>query len=184
MNPVIELLQSRVSCPKLMAPAPSQKEIDQIMACAMRAPDHARLKPWRYYLVSGESRAVLGDVFAQVAQKDINASADKIEKCRNMPMRAPMLIVAVCNPQANPKVPSLEQFLAVGAGVQNIQLAINSLGYSSVWRTGDMVHAPEVKKAFDVSEEGEIIAFLYVGTAQKIPAKPMIDTSEFVQNWK
>jgi nitroreductase len=167
-----------------MAPAPSQEEIDQIMACAMRAPDHARLKPWRYYLVSGESRAVLGDVFAQVAQKDTNASADKIEKCRNMPMRAPMLIVAVCNPQANPKVPSLEQFLAVGAGVQNIQLAINSLGYSSVWRTGDMVHAPEVKKAFDVSEEGEIIAFLYVGTAQKIPAKPMVDTSEFVQNWK
>lgn len=184
MNPVIELLQNRVSCPKLMSPAPNQAELDQIMACAMRAPDHARLKPWRYYIVQDKSRSALGDVFAQVASKDSNAASDKIEKCRNMPMRAPMIIVAVCNPQVNPKVPSLEQFLAVGAGVQNIQLAINSLGYSSVWRTGDMVHAPEVKKAFDVSEEGEIIAFLYVGTAQKVPAKPNVDASEYVHNWK
>jgi len=184
LNPVIELLQSRVSCPKLMEPAPNQAELDQIMDCAMRAPDHARLKPWRYYVVQGEALNKLGDVFAQVAQKDSCASADKIEKCRNMPSRAPMLIVAVCNPQENPKVPSLEQFLAVGAGVQNIQLAINSLGYSSVWRTGDMVHAPEVKKAFDVNEEGEIIAFLYVGTAQKVPVKPVVDASEYVKNWK
>ena len=182
MNTVIELLQNRVSCPKLMAPAPKQDELQQILACAARAPDHARLKPWFYHMVQGNALVKLGETFVSaLGEQDI--AKDKLEKTRNMPLRAPLVIVAVCEPQENAKVPVMEQILAVGAGIQNMQIAISSLGYGSIWRTGDMAHSDLVKQAFGVSEQGEIVGFLYVGTPEKIPTKPFINIDSCVKYW-
>ena len=93
------------------------------------------------------------------------------------------MIVAVWEPQANNKVPELEQILAVGAGVQNMQLAISALGYGSVWRTGEMAEAPLVKEAFNIGENGHIVAFLYVGTPEKTPTKPEVAIDDYVNYW-
>ena len=183
LNPVIELLQNRVSCPKLTQPAPSEGELTEIFNCAMRAPDHARLRPWRYHVVQGQAREALGEVFAQVARESGECSEAKIEKCKNMPLRSPLMVVAVCEVQANNKVPEIEQLLAVGAGVQNMQIAISSLGYGSVWRTGEMAEAPLVKEAFNISDKGHIVAFLYIGTPEKSPNKPELDMAQYVSHW-
>jgi nitroreductase len=182
LNTVIELLQNRVSCPKLVAPAPNQDELQQILACALRAPDHARLKPWFYHVIQGEGLIKLGDIFAE-SLADQPVAQDKLEKTRNMPLRAPLIIVAVCEPQENTKVSALEQILAVGAAIQNMQVAISSLGYGSIWRTGDMAHAKVVKHAFDLSEQGEIVGFLYVGTPEKLPSKPNTSLEGYVKYW-
>lgn len=181
MNTVIELLQNRVSCPKLVAPAPNQDELEQILACALRAPDHARLKPWVYHIIQGEGLVKLGHIFVDALDNDV--AEDKLEKTRNMPMRAPLMIVAVCEPQENAKVPALDQILAVGAGIQNMQIAISSLGYGSIWRTGEMAYSSTVKDAFNVSEQGEIVGFLYVGTPEKIPNKPSTSLNDCVKYW-
>jgi nitroreductase len=183
LNTVIELLQNRVSCPKLVAPAPGQDELEQILACAVRAPDHARLKPWFYHVLQGDALVKLGDTFVQTLDAE-SAAQDKIDKTRNMPLRSPMMIVAVCEPKANPKVPVMEQLLAVGASIQNMQIAISSLGYGSIWRTGDMAHASVVKELFGLSEQGEIVGFLYVGTPDKIPSKPSTNIDEYVKYWE
>ncbi|MEH6346462.1 MAG: nitroreductase [Bermanella sp.] len=184
MNPVIDLIKNRVSCPKLTLPGPSESEIEQIFACALRAPDHGRIRPWRFHVVAGDARESLGQVFANVAQESGDCIDAKVEKCRNMPLRSPLMVVAVCEPQQNNKVPEIEQILAVGAAVQNMQIAISSLGYASVWRTGEMAAAKLVKTAFDVSEQGSIVAFLYIGTAEKAPNKPELEISSYVSRWK
>lgn len=181
MNTVIQTIQNRVSSPRLKAPAPTDTELNEILLCAMRAPDHARLKPWKYHVVSGEGLMKLGEVFASCA--GVDAPQDKVEKCRNMPKRAPLMLVAVCEPQENAKVPAMEQILAVGAGIQNMQIAINSLGYSSIWRTGDMAHAQAVKEYFGVSDSGEIVGFLYIGTAEKALQTPSLSLDGYVQYW-
>ncbi len=183
MNSIIDLIKNRVSCPRLTEPAPSEAEMVEVYSCAMRAPDHARLKPWKYHVVQGTARETLGEVFAQVAKANGDCSDAKIDKCRNMPLRSPLMVVAVCEPQTNNKVPELEQLLSVGAGVQNMQLAISALGYGSVWRTGEMAEAPLVKEAFNVSEKGRIVAFLYVGTPEKTPNKPEVAIDDYVNHW-
>ena len=183
MNPVIDLIKNRVSCPRLTQPGPSDQQIEQIISCGVRAPDHGRLRPWRFHVVHGEARVKLGEVFANVASESGECSQSKIDKCRNMPLRSPLMVVAVCEPQTNNKVPEIEQLLAVGAAVQNMQIAISSLGFGSVWRTGEMADAPLVKKAFDVSEKGSIVAFLYIGTPEKTPVKPELNLSDYVNNW-
>ena len=166
-----------------MSPGPSEAQIKQIFACGLRAPDHGRLRPWKYHVVQGLAREKLGEVFAEVAMESGDCSHAKIDKCRNMPLRSPLMIVAVCEPQANNKVPELEQLLSVGAGVQNMQIAISSLGFGSVWRTGEMAEAKQVKEAFNVSDKGHIVAFLYVGTPEKEPNKPELNADQYVKTW-
>lgn len=182
MNSVIELLQKRASSPKLDAPAPSQKEIEQILRCGLRAPDHGRLKPWRFHIVQGAQLAELGHLFAEVAEaKDKNPA--KVEKSRNMPLRAPLMIVATCHPYENGKIPVSEQILAVGAAIQNMQVAISSLGYGSIWRTGEFAYEEKVKHAFDVPEQGEIVGFLYIGTPAITNYAPEVELDGYVKEW-
>jgi nitroreductase len=184
MNSVIELLKNRVSCPKLTSPGPKQDELEQMLACGLRAPDHARLKPWRFHVLQGVALNKLGEVFEQAASAGGEISEDKRVKCRNMPLRAPLMIVAVCEPTMNPKVPEVDQLLAVGAAVQNIQLAANSLGYGSIWRTGEMATSKVVKNAFNLSLEGKIVGFLYVGTPEKQPNHPGIQGEDLINYWE
>ncbi|WP_396586689.1 nitroreductase [Bermanella sp. R86510] len=181
MNKVIELLQNRASSPKLMAPAPNQEELEQILKCALRAPDHGRLKPWRFHILQGEQLKELGELFAEAVQKDEQPEV-KVEKCRNMPQRAPMMIVASCHPFENPKIPQQEQVLAVGAAIQNMQIAISSLGYASIWRTGEMAYHPHIEKAFGVPNNGQIVGFIYIGTAAAPLTAPETTTAEYVTN--
>jgi len=166
-----------------MAPGPNRDELEQILSCGLRGPDHGRLKPWRFSIVRDSAREKLGGVFAQAALARGDCSQAKVDKCRNMPLRAPVLLVAVCEPQLNSKIPLADQVLAVGAAVQNMQIAISALGYSSIWRTGDMVPAKEVREAFKVSDDGSIVAFLYIGTAQDSPKLPLVDLQPFVSDW-
>lgn len=182
LNRIVELLQNRVSSPKLIEPAPANDELQDILACGLRAPDHGRLKPWRLHVVSGDGLDKLGVIFAKQAMES-GSVADKIEKCRNMPNRAPLLIVAVCEPVASAKVPEFEQVLSVGAAIQNMQIAISALGYASIWRTGEMAVAPSVIQSFSDKPNASIVGFIYVGTAEKELSAPDLDPAEYVKYW-
>lgn len=180
----INMIQNRVSSPKLSEPAPTAEQLNNALACALRAPDHARLKPWRYWLIQGDARIELGHIFAKaLLDEDPEASADKVTKHENMPLRSPTMVVAVCEPTDNPKVPKTEQLLSVGAGLQNLQLALTAMGYGSIWRTGTMAHSPVVRDAFEVSDEGEIVGFIYIGTPEKTGRAPELDINDYVRDW-
>ncbi len=52
---MLQGLQSRVSMPLLVAPAPNSEQLENIWQAALRAPDHGNLKPYRFILVEGEA---------------------------------------------------------------------------------------------------------------------------------
>ena len=105
-NPLVQLMQSRISSPRLMAPAPSAEVLERVYQCALRAPDHMMLKPWRYLVVEEASREALGRIFADsAATQEAELSEHQLEKYRAMPMRAPMMVIAVSSNIDHPKVP-------------------------------------------------------------------------------
>ena len=69
----IETLLTRKSSPRLDEPSPSPEELDLIFQSALRAPDHAALKPWKFIKVSGEGRGKLAKASLE-ALKKINPS--------------------------------------------------------------------------------------------------------------
>jgi hypothetical protein len=48
----------------LVAPGPTEDEIRQLVRAASRAPDHMRLKPFRFVSIGPDARESLADVFS------------------------------------------------------------------------------------------------------------------------
>lgn len=185
MSDIIEHIIGRQSCPRLLAPAPNRDEIEKVLRCAMKAPDHARLKPWRFVVLTGAARDKLGELFASIKRaEDPEVAEAQLDNARKKPLRAPMIIVAIAEHKEHPKVPIIEQNVAVGCAVQNMQLALSGLGYGAMWRTGSMAFHPDVKRYFDAKPSDEIIAFLYVGTPDCYGKPPEIQqVSETTAFW-
>lgn len=179
------LLQQRVSVSKLQLPAPSVDQLKEVFKAAVRAADHGKLQPWRFLVIQTQGLEALSEVFVTAALKvDANASPAFIDKCRNMPKRAPMIIVAIANCQDNVKVPRQEQIIACGAAVQNMLNAFFYLGYGAIWRTGDMARDPYVLQQLGLRHNEEIVGFVYVGTpANEFPKAPEVVIDDFFQEW-
>src|SRR5882762_3431616 len=52
----LDALLSRESAVKLAAPAPDDAALDIILRSAVSAPDHGRLRPWRFIIVRDEAK--------------------------------------------------------------------------------------------------------------------------------
>lgn len=179
---VIEFLLNRCSQSKLVEPAPSANDLDTILHAGLRAPDHAHLRPYKFYVYQGEGRQQLADLFERAANNNPDLDEAARQKAPTMPFRAPLIITVVAKVKEHPKVPALEQKLAAGCAVMAMQQAALALGYGGIWRTGAFALDPYVKQAFDANEQDEIVGFLYLGTpAQAIKPSPMPELAKYVE---
>ena len=181
----MELLLSRNSAPKLRYPAPNERELELIFQAAMRAPDHARLRPWRFLTIEGASRDKLGDIYAEalLLRKPESTEAELV-KSKGQPLRAPMIIVVIASLQDHPKVPHQEQVLSAGCAAHGILLACHALGYAGVWRTGDNAFDQTVAGSLGLSETESVIGFLYIGSiAGEYKQLSAIDSSQYIERW-
>ncbi|SEM73955.1 Nitroreductase [Pseudomonas sp. ok272] len=181
----LDALLNRVSVPRLLDPAPSAEQREVLFAAAMRAPDHGHLQPWRFLTVEGQAREQLGEILAQAALlQDPDAPPAVVDKARNGPLRAPLVVVVVARLQEHAKYPKSEQLLAAGCAAHGILLAAYAQGIGAVWRTGDLAYSAPVAKALGLAPGEEVIAFLYLGTPQKEPrVAEKVDLAEFVSAW-
>ncbi|TCI05580.1 NAD(P)H nitroreductase [Corallincola luteus] len=176
---VINLLLNRCSHPKLKAPAPTGQTLENIFQAALRVPDHGRLKPWRFVIVEGDGLARLGQLFADIATA-AGAPEDKIARAKQMPLRAPMIIVGIASPTPHANVPRSEQVLSAGCAMMAMQQAAFAQDFGAMWRSGELSHHPDVAKAFSLDTDEEIVGFLYLGTvAQEAPAAPLLHSDDF-----
>jgi len=193
MNSVIDFLQQRSSSPanKLADPAPNDQEISEILRCAVAAPDHARLRPWRFVVIRGEARNKLGNLFADIVRSnEPDTSDEQLQRIREKALRAPLIITVVTRiTSGHPKTPVVEQTLSTGAAAQQLLNGANALGYGAVWLTGSNAYHSTVKSALSLSEEEEIAGFIHIGTEQSaetgIPAKPKTrpEVSDHLSEW-
>lgn len=180
----ISLLLNRVSRSKLGLPAPTSVELDTLIQAAVRAPDHGALKPWRFLVIEGERLAALSSVFTSSAQVAGESSAGVLEKIKNMPFRAPMIIIPVSKCIPNHKVPVVEQQLSGAAAVQNILLGLHALGYGGIWRTGELAYNRQVCAQLGLTEHESLLGFLYTGTpVGDAPTVSALNPRDFYQYW-
>lgn len=181
---VINWIKSRRSIGNLNIPAPNHQQIKAAVACAMTAPDHKKLQPWRFIVVEGNERHALGRALVKAAEAKASLQGETLDektrkKTYNMPLRAPVIITVVTNMQYHEKVPPFEQLLSTGAAVQNLILALKAQGFSTVWRTGLLCNEPAVKAYFNVATDDYVAAFVYTGSSHcDMPDRGQIETEE------
>jgi nitroreductase len=184
----MELLQgllNRVSIHRLESPAPTSAQLEIMLQAALRAPDHANLKPWRSVMVAGQGLAELGQIMHQAQlERAPESDPQTLERCSNMPHRAPSILVLIASPKEHPKVPEAEQIQATAAAGHAILLAAHAQNIGAVWRTGWVVSHPMIREAFDIKEHEQIIAMIYLGTPSVTPRPaPTVSSQDFIKHW-
>jgi nitroreductase len=172
----VDLLLTRESATKLTEPGPNDAELDRILASAGRAPDHGKLRPWRFVVIPTDRRSAFGEVMASSMRRRMpDVSAEVLDRERGKAMRAPVIVVVAARVLKGHRIPEIEQIASVSAAAQTIMLAAPALGYGAMWKTGDVAYDPVARRELGLQEDDEIIGFLYLGTssgAASVVARP------------
>jgi nitroreductase len=180
------MTRSSVAPAFLGAPAPEGEALARILAAAASAPDHGRLRPWRFIVIRGDARARLGEVFAEaLRRRQPEAPEAALEQERARPLRAPLLVavVAKVDPR-HPKIPEIEQILSTGAAVQNLLIATHAPGFGAKWLTGANAYDDHVKAALGLGPDDRLAGFVHLGSIEgKAPAVPHADAAELTLEW-
>lgn len=135
--PALDFLLKRRSRPAktLSAIAPDRSEIEVILTAAARTPDHGKLEPFRFVVISGDAQTRLSEAVKSQMTKD-GEDADKIEKQSRAMTYGGVVVAVVCAPKPSEKVPDWEQHLAAGGACLALLNAALASGWGANWLTG------------------------------------------------
>jgi len=169
----IDALTTRYSAKTLLEPAPDAGALQLIFESAVRAPDHGRLRPWRFIVVRGAARERFGELLAQHLQRTQAAANEQaLQRERAKALRAPLIIVVAARCTPDVKIPLIEQQLSAGAAAHAMMLAAFALGFNAMWKTGSAAYDATLKQALDLSAGDAIVGFIYLGTEAARSALP------------
>lgn len=147
----------------LTDPAPDDAALRRALACALRAPDHGLLRPWRAVLVPREHRAALGDLFTAIAQEQ-GRDEHEIARERERAERGPALVAWIARIQPGiDDVPEHEQWIATGGALTLFLSALHLMGYGAKTLSGRKCAHPLLRQAFCHPDE-TLVAFVAIGT--------------------
>lgn len=170
MTPMDALL-SRASASALRNPAPEGAVLEQVLQAGLCAPDHGRLRPWRFVLIRGEARAAWARaVQAAMRARDPEVPQALLDRQQARILSVPLILALGVQIQTGHKIPEVEQMLSVGAAAMNMLNALHALGFGGIWVTGPNAYDPAIAAILRLPPEARLAGFLYIGT----PAEPRV----------
>lgn len=169
----LDLLLSRRSgsAKAMTGPGPDAEQQRQILAAAVRVPDHGKLAPWRFILFEGEGRRRVGEVLAEAVRQEKDSSSERVALERERFLRAPLVIGVVSRAREQLPIPVWEQELSAGAVCQNIVIAAHAMGFVANWVTEWCAYHPLVRDRIGLKSGERVAGFIYIGQ----PTAPLED---------
>ena len=170
------LARRRSSSPQhLAAPAPSGRQLQDLLRLATRVPDHGKLFPWRFVILQGAAKAALADRYEALAKDraDPEKAAGVLFK-----LRAPPLAVVVISRVGNGPIPAWEQVLSAGACCENLVIAATAMGYGANWITDWYSYDPRATALLRVEDNEQVAGVILLGTPTEAPlerVRPDVD---------
>lgn len=159
---VITAILTRRSA-KHYRPDPVDRQlIEKMLAAAVRAPNHWLTEPWHFYVVSGEARKEVARIREEQMRAANRHPEDKIQRNIREINTIPYLIFVTCREGAN-EVETRENYGATYCAVNNMLLAAHAQGLAAIWRTGNFINYPPLRRFLGVSDDEDVIASVYVG---------------------
>ena len=117
-------------------------------------------------LVPQSRRSQLAEVFkAAKLEEHPSATEEELERAGEKAFNAPALLVILLEPvSGHAKVTVEEQFIELGAALQNLLLAAQDLGYAAMITSGEKVRTSALKSSFANTPGERVVAFISMGT--------------------
>lgn len=166
-------------------PGPSPEQLETILRTAARVPDHGKLAPWRFIVLTGDARSKAGALLRDAwLHEDPAAAPAKLDLEAERFLRAPA-VVAVVSSLKDGKAPEWEQVLSAGACCFNLCLAANAQGFATTWLSEWYSYNPVFQKAMGLTPNERFAGFIYIGTAQTPPEeRERPDMASITKYWK
>ena len=167
---VFEVIYARHSQGKVR-PDPLPRElIEKLLDAAVQAPNHYKVRPWRFVVLTGEGRNRLGGVMAASQQEHHpEFPQEAFDKSRALPLRAPVVIAVGVDKPSEAKVLEIENVCAAAAAIENLLLAAQAMGLGAKWRTGEWARDTKVKEFLGFESDQHVIGFIYIGYPEFVP---------------
>ena len=190
-NSVIPFLLKRrsVVAKKMLPDAPTEEDLQNIINCGLRVPDHSNVQPWKIVVIKGEARKKFDEQIilkAALAKTDEPLSDVQRELESNRMQRSGVVVTVICSMVVPHKIPVWEQQLSAGAVCAHILIAAQSLDYAAQWLTEWPAYDPNVISALGGNPETDRIAgFIHIGKKQQRPdERQRPDPAEKVSRWQ
>jgi nitroreductase len=181
----LESLLSRRSVGQLCEPAPEGDDLAHIIEAGLQAPDHGRLRPWRFVTIRGAARTTFAEMLvATFMRRDRGATVAMEERIRSRILGVPLIIAVGARIKTEGPIPEIEQLLSAGAAAANMLNAIHALGYGGMWVTGAHTYDRSVNEALGFVWPDRLVGLVYIGTPKALPpvwARPV--PSDHVREW-
>ena len=187
MNNLINFLKTRRSttAKSMIAGHIKESDLNNILACGIRVPDHGALNPWYLTVIKDNARSRIGkEILApEYISNNPEATEEDIVFEKNRFLRASAVIAVLFKPVSHPKIPPWEMELSTGAVCSNILVAAQSLGYAAQWLTEWYSYNDRmIKEVGGDPETDKLAGFIYIGDKEKEPVERRRPKKENVIN--
>jgi nitroreductase len=117
------------------------KTIDILLESANWAPTHKKTEPWRFKIVTGNSKIKFGEFLAKkYKQNTTKFSEYKFKKLLEKPNKASHVLLICMQRDQNESVPEWEEVAAVSMAVQNLWLTATDLNIGGYWSSPSFIN--------------------------------------------
>ncbi|MGY6550116.1 MAG: nitroreductase family protein [Roseinatronobacter sp.] len=159
----------------LHAPAPDRDAVLALLTAAARVPDHGKLEPWRFHVLTTPAELV-PVIAARCAQAELEP--DAAAKATSPFVESPLAVVVIASPKPSSRIPEIEQTLSVGAVCLSLVNAALASGWGACWLSGFAAYDPGVKAHLGLAPQEWIAGFVHIGTCDtRPPERPRPDVA-------
>jgi len=144
----------------------TEKMINRVLASANWAPTHGYTEPWRFVVFCNDGLKKLSNFHTEL-YKSVTPFEKfkqvKYDKIASRLSKTSVAIALIMKRGENEKIPEIEELLATGCAVQNMQLMATALGLGAYWGSGGMTYHPEMIKFLGYGPKDKMLGFMYLG---------------------
>ena len=101
--------------------------IEKLLSAAVQAPNHHKVRPWRFVVIAGDGLNRLGEVMAaSFAERQPGLPPEALEKTRGLPHRAPLVIAVGVDKPNEPKVLEIENIVGAKTWIVVLQAGVTA----------------------------------------------------------
>jgi nitroreductase len=151
MNDILKAIQARRSVRRFNPEPLAREQIELVLEAARWAPSGKNTQPWRFVVVKDEEK---------------KKALAKLAPQREMIATASITLAVFLDKEAG--YDALKDAQGIGACIQNILLAVHSLGLGACWM--GKARDSEIERLLEAKESEELMALIPIGHPAESPA--------------
>lgn len=181
----LDFLLTRRSRPAkaMTGPAPDKDQLLEILTAAARTPDHGKLEPWRFAVLSKPKLTKLA-ALADTRSAALGYDAEKAAKGRRQFEDGQICVAVIEVQKPSDKIPAIEQTYSAGAACLALLNAGLAAGWGANWLTGWPSHDRTfVETGLGLHTNETLVGFVYFGTETSAPPERPRPNLDDIVTW-